>query len=55
MMRSATQYDDKQFSVLAKGRSHFHFSTLEATYTKILKSKLCRQKEFIYTLKLAHL
>ena len=48
-------YDDKQFSILANGRSHFRLSTLQATYIKTLKPELCRQKEFVYILELAHL
>ena len=47
-------YDDKQFSILATKRSHFYLSTLQATFTKTL-SELCRQKEFVSTLKLAHI
>ena len=52
--KCASHYDDNQFSILAKGRTLFHLSTLEATFIKILQPKLCRQKEFIYTLKLCH-
>ena len=51
----AVRYDDKQFSILANGRLHFHLSTLEATYIKTLKPEFFRQNEFVYTLKLAHL
>ena len=52
--KCAAQYDDNQFSILAKGRTLFHLSTLEATFIKMLKPELCRQKEFVYTLKLRH-
>ena len=52
--KCASHYDDNQFSILAKGRTLFHLSTLEATFIKILQSELCRQKEFVYTLKLRH-
>ena len=52
--KCASYYDDNQFSILAKGRTLFHLSTLEATLTKMLKPELCRQKEFVYTLKLRH-
>ena len=38
----------------SKGRTLFHLSTLEATFIKILQPELCRQKEFVYTLKLRH-
>ena len=52
--KCASYYDDDQFSILAKGRTLFHLSTLEATFIKMLKPELCRQKEFVYTLKLRH-
>ena len=47
-------YDDNKLSILAKGKTFFHLSTLEATLIKLLKSELCRQKEFVYTLTLHH-
>ena len=37
----AIHYDDKQFSILAHGRPHFHL-TLEVTYIRTLKSEFCR-------------
>ena len=43
-------YDDNHFSLLAKGKTLFHLSILETTLIKMLKSELCRLKEFIYTL-----
>ena len=52
--KCAAHYDDNQFSILAKGRTLFHLSTLEATFIKMLKPELCRQKDFVYTLKLRH-
>ena len=52
--KCASYYNDNQFSILAKGRKLFHLSTLEATLIKMLKPELCRQKEFVYTLKLHH-
>ena len=52
--KCASYYDDNQFSILAKGRTLFHLSTLETTLIKMLKPQLCRQKEFVYTLKLHH-
>ena len=52
--KCASYCDDNQFSTLAKGRTLFHLSTLEATFIKILQHELCRQKEFVYTLKLRH-
>ena len=49
--KCASYYDDNQFSILAKGRTLFLSSTLEATFIKMLKPELCGQKEFVYTLK----
>ena len=50
--KCASYNDDNQFSILAQGRTLFHLSTLEATLIKMLKPELCRQKGFVYTLKL---
>ena len=50
--RCALNYDDKRFSILAAARSSLHLNLLEATYIKIRRPVLCRQKEFVYTLKL---
>ena len=52
--KCASYYYDNQFSILAKERTLFHLSTLVTTLIKILKLELCRQKEFVYTLKLYH-
>ena len=52
--KCASCYNDNQFSILAKRRTLFHLSTLQATLIKMLKPELCRQKEFVYTLKLHH-
>ena len=35
--KCASYYDDNQFSILAKGRTLFHLSTLENTFIKILQ------------------
>ena len=48
----ALNYDDKQFSIFATALSSFHFNPLEAAYIKTRRPALCRQKEFVYTLKL---
>ena len=48
----ATQYSYDQFSILAKARFMFHLSVLEATYIKMRKPILCRQKEFVYSLQI---
>ena len=50
----AREYNDNKFSVLARGRTSFHLSTLEATYTKTSKPNLSKQKEFVYGLKITH-
>ena len=50
----ATQYSNDQFSILAKARSMFHLSVLEATYIKIRKPILRRQIEFVYSLQIFH-
>ena len=50
----AQHYDDSRFSILAQGRSPFHLSALEATFIKTSNPALCRQKEFIYSLKIVH-
>ena len=50
--RCALNYDNKRFSILAAARSFFHLNLLEATYIKTRRPVLCRQKEFVYTLKL---
>ena len=48
------EYNDNKFSILAHGRSSFHLSTLEATNIKTSKPNLCKQKEFVYGLKITH-
>jgi len=40
----AQNYDDKQFSILAKDHSPFHLSVVEAIFIKTLNPILCRQK-----------
>ena len=50
----AREYNDNKFSILARGRTSFHLSTLEATYIKTSKPNLCKQKEFVYGLKITH-
>ena len=48
----AANYNDDQFSILDTARSPFHRSLLEASYIKVRRLNLCKQKEFVYTLKL---
>ena len=50
----AREYKDNKFSILARGRTSFHLSILEATYIKTSKPNLCKQKEFVYGLKITH-
>ena len=49
----ALHYSNEKFSILARGRSSFHLSALEATFIKSLNPLLCKQKEFIYSLKIS--
>ena len=46
--------DDSIFAILAQGRSPFHLSALEATFIKTFHPALCRQKEFVNSLKIVH-
>ena len=48
----AANYNDNQFSILDTARNPFHLSLLEASYIKVRQPNLCKQKEFVYTLKL---
>ena len=50
----AQHYDDSRFSILVQGRSLFYLPALEATFIKISNPALCRQKEFVYSLKIVH-
>ena len=45
-------YSDEKFTIFSIGCSSFHLSALEAVYIKSRKPNLCRQKEFVYNLKL---
>ena len=45
-------YSDKKFTDFSFGRSSFHLSALGALYIKSCKPNLCRQKEFVYNLKI---
>ena len=51
----ALHYSNEKFSILAQGRSSFHFSVLEATFVKSFNPLLCKQKEFVYSLKFLNL
>ena len=41
-----------RFKILAVARNSFHLCLLEATFIKTKHPVLCKQKEFVYTLKL---
>ena len=49
----ALHYSNGKFSILARGRFSFHLSALEATFIKSLNLFLCKQKEFVYSLKIS--
>ena len=49
----AHEYNNGKFSILVRGRTSFHLSTLKATYIKTSKLNLCKQKEYAYGLKIA--
>ena len=48
----ALNYDNRRFSILATAHSCFDLDLSEAAYIKTRRTILCRQKEFVYTLKL---
>ena len=48
----ALHYNNNKFSILAQGRS-FHLSALEVTFIKSLNPLLCKQKKFVYSLKIS--
>ena len=48
----ALYYKSDKFFILARGRSSFHLSALEATFIKSLNPLLCKQNEFVYSLKI---
>ena len=50
----AQRYNDSKILYFAKGCSPFHLSALEATFIKTFNPTLCRQKEFVYSLKNVH-
>ena len=47
----AAAYTPDWFTVLEQARTSFHLATLEATYIASMKPILCRQKTFVYTLR----
>ena len=48
----AANNNEKRFKILAEARNSFHLCLLEATFIKSRHPVLCKQKEFVYTLKL---
>jgi len=48
----AQNYEDKQFFILAKVRSPFHLSVLEAIFIKLQTRSYADKKEFVYNLTL---
>ena len=48
----ALNYDSKHFSILATACSSLHLDLSEAVHIKTQRPVLCRQKKFVYTLKL---
>ena len=49
----ALHYNNDKFSILARGCSSFHLSALEATFIESFNPLLCKQKEFVYFLKIS--
>ena len=49
----ALHWNKDKFFVLARARTSFHLSALEVTFIKSLKPLLCKQKEFVYSLKIS--
>ena len=45
-------YIDNNFRIIEQARSSFHLGVLESVYTQTQNPVLCRQKEFIFSLKL---
>ena len=48
----AQAYQQEWFSVLDTAQSSFHLQTLEAAYISSREPSLCRQKQFVYSLKI---
>ena len=47
-------YNDSRFSILAQSRSPFHLFAVEATFIKTSYPALCRQQEFVCSLKIVY-
>ena len=48
----AKTYTDDNFRIIGQARPSFHLGVLEAVYIKAQNPVLCRQKEFVFSLKL---
>ena len=48
----AKTYTDDNFRIIAQARSSFYLGVLESVYIKTQNPVLCRQKEFVFSLKL---
>ena len=48
----AKTYTDDNFWIIGQARSSFHLGVLESVYIKTQNAVLCRQKEFVFSLKL---
>ena len=48
----AKTYIDDNFRIIGQARSSFHIGVLESVYIKTQNPVLCRQKEFVFSLKL---
>ena len=48
----AANYNEDQFSILDTARSRFHLTLLEASYIRVRRPNLGKQKEFVYALNL---
>ena len=48
----AKTYTDDNFRIIGQARSSFHLGVLESVYIKTQNPVLCRQKEFVFSLKL---
>ena len=48
----AKTYTDDNFRIIGQARSSFYLCVLESVYIKTQNPVLCRQKEFVFSLKL---
>ena len=48
----AKTYTDDNFRIIGQARSSFHLGVLESVYIKTQNPVLCRQTEFVFSLKL---